>query len=65
LYAGQGASVVVNASTNGFSEGMHSLGEIDFEGYMFGEESDPAYDQVSVSLYIGDVNRIYVSTVNR
>ncbi len=65
LYAGQASTVVVTVSPNGFREGTHSLGDIEFVGLMFGEESDPGYDRVTVSLYVGDVYRDYLSIIRR
>jgi hypothetical protein len=65
LRAGQAATVHVTVTASGLVEGLYELGNVDFVANMIGEESDPAYDSVRVSLYVGTPYRNFAGILFR
>jgi hypothetical protein len=61
LARGEATTVHVTVTASGLDEGLHALGEVQFEGRMIGEEAEPGYKSVPVSLYIGIINKALIS----
>lgn len=53
LYVGEFASVLVTVTASELDDGIHEVGEVYFEALAIGEESDPGYASVPVSVYKG------------
>lgn len=65
LRAGESASVLVNVNASGFPDGIHDVGEVYFEGLVIGEESEPGYASVSVSVYKGLFDNYRLAFISR
>jgi hypothetical protein len=65
LHAGEAAPIHVSIPASGFGDGMHALGDVVFEANMIGEESDPVFDSVPVSIYIGTSYKGFTSILSR
>ena len=66
LRAGEIASVLVTVNASGgFADGIHDVGEVHFEGLVIGEESEPGYASVSVSVYKGLFDNYRLAFISR
>jgi hypothetical protein len=64
-YPGEPAYVVISITDTGFSRGMNSVGEVNFVAHAFGEESDPAFASVPVTVYVGDFSLIFMPSISK
>ena len=65
LRSGEAAPILVSVSTSGFNDGMHALGDVEFEAIMVGEESEPGFRSVPLSIYIGTSYKGFTSILSR
>jgi hypothetical protein len=64
-YPGEPAYVVISITDTGFSRGMNSVGEVNFVAHAYGEESDPAFASVPVTVYVGDFSLIFMPSISK
>ena len=65
LYPDQYTVVLVRVKSAGLKAGVQNVGQVDIEAYADGQESDPIYLSVPVTVHLGEFDPVWMPIIHR